>query len=282
MLTLFSIPKPFVGETAEIQLNAVRSWVATSSDVQIILVGDEARVAEAAHECDVEHIPTVARNEHGTPLLDDAFAQVDRVARYPLRCFVNTDIILLDDFLPAVARAVNWKNQFLMIGQTVELDRLTSAQRADMGRLRSSALATGVERGAAALDYFVYPAGLFGELPPFLVGRACFDNWLVWRGRQAGAVIDASRAVLAIHQEHGYAHLAGGKDEAYYGEEAAHNLELAGGRSHVYTIYDASHRMRADGTVVRNFGAILRGRETLRRSRAKFHVVAASRIRPAR
>ena len=156
---------------------------------------------------------------------------------------------MLDDFLPAVARAADWRTRFLMIGRTVDLDVLTPAELADTGRLRTRALTTGVDRGAAALDYFVFPAGLFGELPPFLVGRACFDNWLVWRGRQAGPVIDATRAVSAIHQAHEYAHLAGGKNEAYYGEEAAWNRTLAGGRKHIYTIHDAM-RLEAVGQPV--------------------------------
>lgn len=265
MLTVFTIPKPFAGRIAEIQLNAIRSWRSLREDVQVVLLGDEDGVAEAARSCRAENLASMLRNEHGTPRLDDAFAQVDRVARHPLRCFVNADIVLLDDFLPAVRRAAAVGSRFLMIGRTVDLDVVTAAELADAGRLRAKALAAGAERGAAALDYFVFPAGLFGELPPFLVGRACFDNWLVWRARQLGPVVDATDAVVAAHQRHDYAHLAGGKDEAYYGEEAAWNRRLAGGRSRIYTIHDASHRLTASGGVRRNLGSILRSRETARK-----------------
>lgn len=282
MLTLFSIPKPFEGPIGEIQLNAMRSWAALESDVQVVLLGDEEGTADASRSLGAEHFPFLLRDEHGTPRLDSAFAQADAVARYPLRCFINADIVLLADFLPAVRRAAATAERFLMVGRTMDLEGVTAAEAADSGRLRSRALAAGVGRGAAALDYFVFPAGLFGEVPPFLVGRACFDNWLVWRGRQEGPVIDATQAVLAIHQTHDYAHLAGGKNEAYYGEEAAWNSALAGGRRHLFTMYDASHRMRADGSIVRNFGAILRTRETMRRSRAKLRLLAGSRSRATR
>lgn len=282
MLTLFSIPKPFEGRIAEIQLNALHSWVALGADVQVVLLGDEEGTADAARSFGAEHVPFLLRNEHGTPRLDSAFVQADAVARQPLRCFVNADIVLLDDFLPAVRKAAAVGQRFLMVGRTVELDGVTPAALTDPARLRSRVAVAGVERGAAALDYFVFPVGLFGELPPFLVGRACFDNWLVWRGRQGGPVIDATQAVLAIHQTHDYAHLAGGQSEAYYGEEAAWNSALAGGRKHVYTMHDASHRMRADGTIVRNLGAILRTRETMRRSRAKLRLLAGSRARDTR
>lgn len=265
MLTLFTIPKPFRGQIGEIQLNALRSWAALASDVQVVVLGDEEGTAAAARAVGVEQVPFLLRNEHGTPRLDSAFAQVDAVARHPLRCFVNADIVLVDDFLPAVRRAAAVGPRFLMVGRTFDLDAVTPAELADPPRLRARAAATGVARGAAALDYFVFPAGLFGELPPFLVGRAGFDNWLVWRARQEGPVIDASACVVAVHQSHDYAHLAGGMDEAYSGAEAASNVALVGGRDRIYTIHDASHKLLPGGGPRRNYGSILRGRETARK-----------------
>ncbi len=282
MLTLFSVPKPFEGRIAEIQRNALHSWVALGDDVHVVLLGDEQGTAEAARACGAEHVPSLLRNEHVTPRLDSAFAQVDTVARHPLRCFVNADVILLDDFLPAVRRVAAATTRFLMIGRTVELESVAPSEAVSSTMLRARAAAEGVTRGAAALDYFVFPREVFAELPPFLVGRAGFDNWLVWRARQQGPVIDATRAVLAIHQAHHYGHLAGGKEEAYYGEDAAWNSRLVGGRGHIYTIHDASHRLGADGGLTRNLGAVLRTRENLRRGRAKMRLLLRSRIRVAR
>ena len=114
------------------------------------------------------------------------------------------------------------------------------------------------------MDWFVFTAGLFGDIPPFAIGRAGFDNWLVWKARQVGIVVDATHDVRAIHQAHGYEHMAGGMDEAYYGEEAARNIELAGGKGHLYTLHDASHVLR-DGKLRRNLGAPLRWRENVRK-----------------
>jgi hypothetical protein len=264
MLTLFSIPKPFEGRIAQLQLNAVRSWADLGEGVQVVLLGDEPGVADAARSCGVDHIRFLLRNEHGTPRLDSAFAGVDGVARWPLRCFVNADVILLDDFLPAVRRASAATDTFLMVGRTTDLAGVAAAELDEPARLRSRAGADGVERGAAAIDYFVFPAGLFGELPPFLVGRAGFDNWLVWRARQVGEVVDATPSVLAIHQSHDYAHLAGGMSEAYYGAEASWNGALVGGADHVYTIHDATHRL-LPGEMRRNYGSIFRARETARK-----------------
>jgi hypothetical protein len=267
VITLFSIPKPFEGEIATIQLNALRSWVALDG-IQVILLGDEPGAAEAAADVGALHIGEIRTSEAGTPLLDDALARVDAVASHPLRCFVNGDILLLDDFLPAVRLSRAAAPTFLMVGSTVDLavdvllDLGDATVRTD---LRRRARVDGVSRGATAIDYFVFTAGLFAPVPQFVVGRSRFDNWLVWRARQRGAVVDATDAVLAVHQRHDYRHVDGGLHEAHFGAEAVHNLELAGGKRHLYTIHDASHRLAADGRIRRNFGSIGRVRENARK-----------------
>jgi hypothetical protein len=267
VITLFSIPKPFDGEIGTIQLNALRSWAALDG-TQVILLGDEAGIAEAAVEIGAEHIAAIMKSEAGTPLFDDALERVDEVARHPLRCFVNGDILLLDDFLPAVHRVHAAKNAFLMVGSTIDLpvqvplDLRAAAVRAE---IRQRALVDGISRGATALDYFVFTAGLFDPVPAFVVGRSRFDNWLVWRARQRAVVVDATAAVVAVHQRHDYRHVGGGLQEAHFGPEADRNLELAGGKRHLYTIHDASHRLRADGRIQRNFGSIGRVRENARK-----------------
>ena len=97
MLTIFSVPKPFVGRIGEIQRRALASWAALGDDVQVLLLGDEAGTAEAARNAGAEHVADLARTEHGTPRLDAAFAAADAAARHRLRCFANADVILFDD-----------------------------------------------------------------------------------------------------------------------------------------------------------------------------------------
>jgi hypothetical protein len=275
VLTLFSVPKPFHGHIGEIQRNAIASWKALDPDVQVVLVGDDEGVEEAAHDAGVLHVGALERSPRGTPRLDSAFARVDEVARHSLRCFVNADIVLLADFLPAVRRVARRFDDFLLVGESRDLALPAGAPLGDewfRRELRRRARAEGLLRGYAALDYFVFPRGHFGELPPFLIGRACFDNWLVWHARQVGPVVDATHAIVSVHQSHDYGHVAGGKEEAYYGEEAKRNEELAGGRSHIYTLYDASHRLPKHGPIYRYWGSVMRAREGMRAARVKLQI----------
>jgi hypothetical protein len=262
VLTIFTVPKPFEGRVGEIQRRALASWTGLGGDVQVLLLGDEQGTADAARDAGAEHVADLARTERGTPRLDAVFAAADRAARHDLRCFVNADVILFYDLPTAASLVAEHHERFLIVGQTLDVED---------GPTRTDVLAHGRRRGAAALDYFVFPAKLYPEVPPFAIGRACFDNWLVWRARQDAIVVDATGDVVAAHQRHDYAHVVGGKAEAYYGEEAARNLELAGGKGRLYTLHDASHVLRG-GRLRRNPGAPLRWRENVRKAGWKLGV----------
>jgi hypothetical protein len=238
-------------------------------------------VEEAARDAGVEHVGGLTRNDRGTPRLDSAFECVASVARSSLWCLVNADIVLLDDFPRATDRVTSAFSDFLIVGESRDLDIAAGAQLSDApvrSQLRQRALDGGRLRGYAALDYFVFPKGLFDPLPPFLIGRACFDNWLVWRARDLRRpVVDATRSVVAVHQSHDYSHVSGGLEEVYYGEEARYNEQLAGGREHIYSLHDATHRLYRQGPPVPYWGSILRTREKARVAKVSMDVHLAAR-----
>jgi hypothetical protein len=53
VLTLFTVPKPFRGHIGDVQRNAIESWRALREDVQVVLVGDEEGVEQAARDAHV-------------------------------------------------------------------------------------------------------------------------------------------------------------------------------------------------------------------------------------
>lgn len=68
-------------------------------------------------------------------------------------------------------------------------------------------------------------------------------------------VIDATPAVMAVHQNHDYSHVQGGKDTAYYGPESERNRDLAGGKPHRFYVTDATHKIMPDGRLTRALDA---------------------------
>jgi len=97
MLTLFSPPKPFSGHIGVIQRNAIQSWLQFGDDVEVLLIGEEEGLEEVAQEFSVKQIKDVKRNDLGTPLVSSIFQLARDHARFSTLCYVNADILLLDD-----------------------------------------------------------------------------------------------------------------------------------------------------------------------------------------
>ncbi len=246
LLTIFTCPKPFTRESiARIQNNAIGSWRALGPEVEILLLGDDEGVRAAAQRFGVRHLPDVARSAWGTPLVASLFAQAGANGRSPLLAYVNADIILMQDFVQAVREVAARSARFLIVGnrRNLRVDTELDFSGGWEDGLRLAARTRGHAQAPTGSDYFVFPRGAFGALPDLSVGRAGWDNWMIFRARSLGlAVVDASAAVCAIHQDHDYAHLGG--ERMHRHPESLHNKRLAGGRSlGVFVLADADHEL---------------------------------------
>jgi hypothetical protein len=251
MLTLFATPKHFRGHIATIQRNAIASWTHLNPRPEIFLFGDEEGTAEIATRHGLRHFPEVARNEFGTPLLDDLFRKAGEHASTPLLGYVNADIILTDDFCMAIERVRSRFEKFMMVGRRWDMDwkePLDFSQGSWAESIRGHALRANVQRPGNFIDYFVFPRGLGDGLLPLAIGRPGFDNYLLWRMRSRGAeLVDASSAVVAIHQNHDYAHRSLGQGDRKGEPEYKRNRAMIGAWWHLYTIDDATQILDAEG-----------------------------------
>ena len=246
MLTLFAMPKAFEGHIGIIQRNAVTSWTRISLRPEIILFGDEAGTADIARELDVRHVPDVKRNEKGTPYLNDLFEKAQNLASHRSVCYVNADIILFDDFAAAAAAVAAWRPAYLMAGRRWDIDikaPLDFREATWAEQLRRDVAARGKRRSVSWIDYFAFARGMYRDMPPLLLGRVWWDNWLVWQARALGApVVDSSPRVLAVHQNHGYAH-PGGFFGIWRSDEGQWNERLVDGGNNARTLRDANYKL---------------------------------------
>ncbi len=256
MLTIFSIPKPFQGHNGIIQNNAIRSWKLLCPPCEIILLGDDEGTAEVAAELGLRHIPNIERNELGTPLVSSIFSTGQKLARYDIVGYVNADIILLSDFLPAIEQVP--KRPFLLAGQRWDLDvtePIDFTQPDWEARLRRRVAESGQLHAKTGIDFLIFPRGLFSDIPPFAIGRGGWDTWLVYRARRLSVpVIDATKAITAVHQNHDYSHIK--RQGSSSGEEAAsdpkgrerqRNTALRGGQDYGFTLEYATHLLDPGG-----------------------------------
>ena len=250
MLTVFSIPKAFVGHIAVIQRNALGSWIRLGEGIQVILFGDDEGVAEAAREAGAEHVAEIDRNEYGTPLLNSAFSTAARMGRNPLLCYVNGDMMFTDELTRAAA--LIRKRNFLMVGHRWNVD-ITEPWDFSDPQWRKKLVAFTRDHGVRdidyAIDYFVFPRhSKLTIQPPFAIGRSKWDNYLLFRCRQLGyPLINATAVITAVHQNHDYAHLPNGNPCIFGGPEADANKKLLGGEVRTFALFDATHRLTEFG-----------------------------------
>ena len=249
LLTILALPRPFRGHYGVIQRNAILNWTRLSPRPEIILFGNEDGTGEIARELGLGHVPTLDCNEYGTPLLSDLFEKAQALARGNIIGFVNADMMFLGGFMEAVQQVASWRDRFLMVGRrnSVNLDQpelYDSPEQEE--RLRALVQQQNLPIPPGATDYFVFPRGQFVRLPQFAVGRGYWDNWVLWESLSSKIpIVDASKVVLCVHQNHEYS--PGQIDSP----ESRRNFELAG--RHKIVLGDAStHKLTSNG-IVSNF-----------------------------
>jgi hypothetical protein len=170
-------------------------------------------------------------------------------------CYVNADVILLSDLLAAVRDVSARFDRYLLIGRRWDLDvpaPLATSAGWEEG-LRERIREEGRLHPPTGSDYFVFPREMFVEMPPFALGRAGWDNWMIYAGRHARVpVVDCTEAITAVHQTHDYAHLPGGRPH-FRLPESRENVEMGGGRVTVFTMFDATWRLGREGLARRGW-----------------------------
>ncbi len=255
-----------------IQRNAIKSWTLLP-DVEVILLGEETGLAEAARELGIKHIPNVTRNEAGVPLISSMFQLARENSNSDLLCIINADMILLPDFVEAtrtiyfggrvaegVSRPQRNLQNFVLLSQRWDLDVTQPIEFTEgwQNRLSSIVHRQGSLHRPAGSDFFLFPLSTFHDVPPFTIGRAGWDNWMIYKARKEGwAVIDGTPSIMIVHQNHDYSHLPEGKPH-YEHPDTNENIRLAGGQANIrYTILDSTYQL-VNGKLIRPKMTLLR------------------------
>ena len=244
-LTIFTAPKPFTNPHINIiQRNALAAWTRLS-EVEVVVIGDEPGIPEAAQDFGVRNVAQVNRDEKGIPLVN-AVMEIGHVYGHsPVLCYANADMLLMTDLVEAAQQVSSQAKDFLLVGQRwdLDLDEPFDFSGDWEARLRGEVEKRGKFYSPWGIDYFVFPRHLYTKVPDFTIGRPAWDNWMVYHARTTwGLVVDVTRSVTAVHQTHDYSHLPGNKPP-YHSEVAKSNLVKAGGRRCTNNILDANREL---------------------------------------
>ncbi len=252
LITLFSAPKPFTdAHIATIQRNAIRSWTLLPQ-VDVLLLGRESGLAQAAADLNVPVLDHVACNASGTPLVSSMVDLARSHSSSPLLGIINADILLMPDFVEAAQRALGLKEFFVLLGQRWDMD---ITQPLDFSgawpeRMQARVKQAGRLHKPAGSDFFVFPLACYLDIPGFAIGRAGWDNWMIYQARkQKWPVIDCTPSAMIVHQNHDYSHLPDSKTHHAL-PETDENIRLAGGQAAIrYTILDSTQILTPTGLV---------------------------------
>lgn len=251
-LTIFTAPKSFKNpHIAIIQRNALRSWIKLGSDVDVLLIGNEDGLADVAADLRIRHIAEVTRNTYGTPLIGSLFDVARRESDSPILLFANTDILFQSDLIQASRLVAKQLSHFLIVGQRYDLmiEQMLEFSPDWEIRLRKLCSEKGRLHPRGGSDYFIYPRDCFTRIPSLAVGRAGWDNWMIYEARRCGwATIDATKDIQVIHQDHDYSHLPNGQPH-YKLPESNDNIRAAGGKRVIFTLMDTNFRL-VEGKII--------------------------------
>jgi len=174
------------------------------------------------------------------------FQVVRKNSRSDNLCIINTDMILMDDFLQAAQQVVKLKEHFVLLSQRWDLDMEAPIEFTQgwEEKLRSSIHGNGILHRPAGSDFFLFPRSCYDEVPDFAIGRAGWDNWMIYKAHEEKwPIIDGTPSITLIHQNHDYSHLPDSKPH-YTLPETNENIRLAGGEPVIrYTIVDSTYSL---------------------------------------
>jgi len=245
-VSIFSIPKPWIGEIDVIQKNALRSW--KELNCEIGLMGNDKGTKEASEKFKVKHFPKINSNERGTPLFDSMMYTMnnhgDKVILY-----TNADIILSGDIEGISDVCHNKFPKFLAVGSrmNVEIKRELNFKTGWLKRIKNGRIQSKRSR-----DYFMFPKNTFKEVPSFAIGRGRWDSWLVGEALLKNIpVIDLSNVITCMHQNHNFDHIPNGK-KIKRGAWGAKGPEFGENKSLIGKNHPCNGRLRTTHEVVRN------------------------------
>lgn len=237
-ILIFTTCKPFDGEFAVLQRNAIWSWRAGGFDV--LIIGDEPGSHAIATELGCYFVEGVERSEKGIPYVSDLFNIASTHSDHEHIAYVNADILIRPETanrLRAFLRLSQKLGDYLFVTRRRSIplfEDITARPEAWHDHVEELDTAYGVWDPPYAIDLFLVNKGWLCEIPDMTVGRAGWDNWMLQNARQQGiAVVDGSLDCPIHHPAHGYAAEAGGLEAVTTGTQAAKNrafLEADGGR----------------------------------------------------
>ena len=202
-LTILSVPLPFRPGTSVRQRNAIHSWTLLRPKPEIVLFENEKGVAEIAEEFGLRHVPNTERNEVGDISMRSIFRLGDELATHDLVMYVDSDVIVMSDFMPVIDYITRHYDSFTVCAGRWSARDVPAIDFSDPGweKMVRDKVYRQHDHGS---DFSVYRRGFFESMPDFSIGQGHWDGWRMGHVLQRGAeLINIADVCKVVHQDHG-------------------------------------------------------------------------------
>lgn len=204
-ITIVSVPFPFNDNKLTIthQHNAIQSWLRLREVPDILLIGDEYGIEDVANQYGIRHAGNIGRNRLGDLSMKSIFERIYEHVQTDWIAYLDTDTMLLDDFLSTFEYCVGkWENFLACAGRWDA--KIPNRIDFEDPSWRQKARDAIYKLGKKGSDWFIYRKGYYQHIPDFSIGKGAWDGWMIGAAlTQNIPVINAEKTCTAIHQRHG-------------------------------------------------------------------------------
>lgn len=210
--TIYTVPKPFVGENERIQSIAIKSWLSLHPKPKVVLLGSHDSFSRFASQFGAEVIvdQRVDTNFKGQALFNSVYSKI-RYADPELGVILllNSDIVLLKDAWQILARISTRFKSWLAVSSPILIQELPNnfSQELSSQEQRDFLRKNAVLDNIAPISMWIWKgsfgstqAEIISEMPPFIFGEYYSDNWLVqrWLRNNLSEVVDLTESAIGF------------------------------------------------------------------------------------
>ncbi|XP_043703966.1 uncharacterized protein LOC122654062 [Telopea speciosissima] len=216
-ITIFSAPSPFIGAVGAKQILAVRSWLALSPHVTVVLFGQDPYLVSLAATLGsrVSVEPNIDFTFLGTPFFHSMLAR-SKVSTSNISVVIDPEIVLLPDFISTLNYAYKLDHDWLLVAASPNVSHfmfqleeagqhwLKDGERIKFQKLQEL-VAQKREWNCDGRMLMAWNAGEqplhSGVLPPFLYGKGLHYQWVINEALSSDFrfVFDASEAISSFY-----------------------------------------------------------------------------------
>lgn len=239
MISFFTCPKKNLGLSKIHQTNSFNSIKKLDLDKEIIVFDQFKNFTQ---DPNLITINSINCNDFDTPYISDIFEKAIIKSKYEYLIYFNSDIIF-DETLSNLIKFISTKklDKFIAFGKRYDIESREYMSNSDIERLNKNKSNYKLHN-KFGIDYFIFYKKSFFKLKKFLIGRTCWDNWMIYEcNRRNFKLIDTTIDVNCFHQNHDFSHIKSSNEKTHYkGTERDYNYKLSGGHKNLFNIDDSN------------------------------------------